>query len=340
MQAWAVAGSQGERRTALDSPPLHHYKQTRETDMLRGALVTIAAIALLTGASITHALWNLAGKRDRPTTAYFLAANTLGTLAFAWVIVPTAPALASLPPQLWFLTALTGVFQAGYYVALAGTYRSGDLSVSYPIARAAAVLFIGIVNTLLQNGRGPSPMAWAGMVCIAAGILLLPLQKLSGFRLSRYVQASTLLALAAAVCTVGYSMADSRALSMLSAIPDPPWGRIGMTLLYSVLEGLSTSAWLAILVFAAPRHRSEVRHVIANGLWRTALTGATIFFTYTLVLFAMYLAKDVSYVVAFRQLSVPIGAALGVLVLREPLHRPKLIGIVVVTIGLLLVALG
>jgi drug/metabolite transporter (DMT)-like permease len=302
--------------------------------------VTLAAIALLTGASITHALWNFAGKRDRPTTAYFLAANTLGTLAFAWVIVPTAPAIASFPPRLWFLTALTGVFQAGYYMALAGTYGSGDLSVSYPIARAAAVLFIGIVNTLLRNGHGPSPLAWAGMVCIAAGILLLPLQKLSGFRLSRYAQKSTLLALAAAACTVGYSMADSRALSIAAEIPDPPWGRIGVTLLYSVLEGLSTSAWLAIFVFAAPRQRAGARQVVTNGLWRTALTGVTIFFTYTLVLFAMYLAKDVNYVVAFRQLSVPIGAALGVLVLREPLYRPKLIGIVVVTAGLLLVALG
>jgi uncharacterized membrane protein len=83
-----------------------------------------------------------------------------------------------------------------------------------------------------------------------------------------------------------------------------------------------------------------VRQVVTKGFWRTALTGVTIFFTYTLVLFAMYLARDVSYIVAFRQLSVPIGAALGVLVLREPLHRPKIIGIAVVTVGLLLVALG
>ena len=302
--------------------------------------MTIAAIALLTGSSITHALWNLAGKRHQPTAAYFLAANTLGTLAFAWIIVPTAPAIASFSPPIWLLIGLTGIFQAGYYTALAGTYRSGDLSVSYPIARAAAVLFIGILNTLFRNGHGPSPLAWAGMVCIAAGILLLPLEKLSGFRLSRYAQKSTLLALTAAMCTVGYSMADSRALSILAAMPDPPWGRTGVTLLYSVLEGLSTSAWLALLVFAAPRQRAAVREVATRGLWRTALTGATIFFSYTLVLFAMYLASDVSYVVAFRQLSVPIGAALGVLVLREPLHRPKIIGVAVVTIGLLLVALG
>ena len=302
--------------------------------------MTIAAIALLAASSITHALWNLAGKRDQPTAAYFLAANTLGTLAFAWIIVPTAAAIAWFPPQLWFLIALTGVFQAGCYTALAGTYRSGDLSASYPTARAAAVLFIGILNTFLRNGHGPSLVAGAGMLCIAVGILFLPLEKLSGFRLSRYAQKSTLLALAAAVCTVGYSMADSRALSILAALPDPPWGRVGVTLLYSVLEGMSTSLWLALLVFGAPRQRAALRQVVTKGLWRTALTGVTIFFTYTLVLFAMYLARDVSYIVAFRQLSVPIGAALGVLVLREPLHRPKIIGIAVVTVGLLLVAVG
>lgn len=302
--------------------------------------VTLAAICLLVASSVTHALWNLAGKRDQPTPAYFLAANTLGTLAFAWVLVPTASAMAWFPPRLWFLVGLTGIFQAGYYSALAGTYRSGDLSVSYPIARAAAVLFIGIVNSILRNGHGPSPLAWAGMVCIAVGILLLPLEKLSGFRLSRYAHKSTLLALGAAVCTVGYSMADSRALSILSTMPDPPWGRTGITLLYSVLEALSTSTWLTVLVLAAPRQRLAARQVFTRGLWRTALTGATIFFTYTLVLFAMYLAKDVSYVVAFRQLSVPIGAALGVLVLGEPLYRLKIIGVVVVTLGLLLVGLG
>jgi len=135
-------------------------------------------------------------------------------------------------------------------------------------------------------------------------------------------------------------MADSRALAILAGMPQPPWGRVGVTLLYSVLEGMSTSIWLALLVFGAPRQRAAVRQVVTKGFWRTALTGVTIFFTYTLVLFAMYLARDVSYIVAFRQLSVPIGAALGVLVLREPLHRPKIIGIAVVTVGLLLVALG
>jgi uncharacterized membrane protein len=113
-----------------------------------------------------------------------------------------------------------------------------------------------------------------------------------------------------------------------------------MTLLYSVLEAVSTSAWLTILVLALPRQRAIAREVLARSFLRTALTGASIFFTYLLVLMAMLLARDVSYVVAFRQLSVPVGAALGIVVLKEPLHGPKLAGIAAVTVGLLLVGLG
>jgi drug/metabolite transporter (DMT)-like permease len=302
--------------------------------------VTLAAIGLLIVSAVFHALWNLQGKRDRPSPAWFLIANTLGTLAFAWAVIPTARAMGWFPPQLWLLIGLTGIFQTGYFAALAGTYAAGDFSVSYPIARAASVLILGVVNTVLRNGSGPSATAWAGMICIAVGLLLVPLEKFSGFNPTRYLKKGTLLALAAAVCTVGYSMTDSRAMTILAAMPDPPWGRTGVTLLYSVLEAVSTSLWLTIPVLAIPRQRALGREVLATSFWRTALTGASIFFTYTLVLLAMHLARDVSYVVAFRQLSVPIGAALGVIVLKEPLHRPKIIGIAAVTVGLLLVGLG
>jgi drug/metabolite transporter (DMT)-like permease len=302
--------------------------------------VTLAAIGLLVVSALAHALWNLQGKREQPSPAYFLIANTLGTLAFAWALVPTARAIGWFPPQVWLLIGLTGIFQTGYFWALAGTYRAGDFSVSYPIARAAAVLILGLVNTILRNGNGPSGLAWAGMVCIAVGLLLVPLDRFSGFTPARYATRGTLLALAAAVCTVGYSMTDSRAMAILAAMPDPPWGRTGVTLLYSVLEAVSTSIWLSIPVLAIPRQRALGREVLKTGFWRTALTGASIFFTYTLVLLAMHLARDVSYVVAFRQLSVPIGAALGVIVLKEPLSAPKVAGIAVVTVGLLLVGLG
>ena len=54
----------------------------------------------------------------------------------------------------------------------------------------------------------------------------------------------------------------------------------------------------------------------------------------------MTYSRNVSYVVAFRQISIPLGALLGVLRLKESLPFPKLAGLIILLIGLTLVAIG
>ena len=70
------------------------------------------------------------------------------------------------------------------------------------------------------------------------------------------------------------------------------------------------------------------------------VTGVVIMATYGLVLASMAYVTNVSYVAAFRQLSIPIGAILGITLLHEPRYLPKLIGIGIVCIGLILVGIG
>ena len=62
--------------------------------------------------------------------------------------------------------------------------------------------------------------------------------------------------------------------------------------------------------------------------------------TYGIVLWAMAYATDVSYIVAFRQLSIPLGALLGIMVLRESAPWPKICGVALAFAGLVLVAIG
>jgi len=59
-----------------------------------------------------------------------------------------------------------------------------------------------------------------------------------------------------------------------------------------------------------------------------------------LILLAMGLVSNVSYVQAFRQMSLPLGVLLGVLFLHERPGPPRLAGIALVVFGLLLAALG
>ncbi len=61
---------------------------------------------------------------------------------------------------------------------------------------------------------------------------------------------------------------------------------------------------------------------------------------YSLVLVSVTFVKNVSYVLAFRQLSIPIGVILGMVLLKEPMYIPRIAGTAVLFIGLVLVTIG
>ena len=61
---------------------------------------------------------------------------------------------------------------------------------------------------------------------------------------------------------------------------------------------------------------------------------------YSLVLIAMSFVKNVSYVVAFRQLSIPIGVILGAVILKERMYPLRVVGTAILFVGLVLVAVG
>jgi len=98
--------------------------------------------------------------------------------------------------------------------------------------------------------------------------------------------------------------------------------------------------WLALLVLPRGSGRATLRQVCRARVGAAALTGVGIYLTYTLVLLALGFVANVSYAVAFRQLSVPLGAVLGVVLLKEPAYAPKSVGVGIAVIGLVLVGLG
>ena len=55
---------------------------------------------------------------------------------------------------------------------------------------------------------------------------------------------------------------------------------------------------------------------------------------YVLVLLAMHFVTNVSYVQAFRQMSLPLGAFLGIVFLKEKTSGPKLVGLALIVGGL------
>ncbi|WP_315980597.1 hypothetical protein [Aliamphritea spongicola] len=69
------------------------------------------------------------------------------------------------------------------------------------------------------------------------------------------------------------------------------------------------------------------------------MTGLFIVGTYLLVLISMSMVTEVSYVVALRQLSIPIGVAIGVFWLKESVSITRMQGVSMMLIGLIFVSL-
>ena len=245
-----------------------------------------------------------------------------------------------IPSRVWMLLLATGFFLALYYVSLAGAYRAGDMSVAYPLARSSPVIVVSVVALLLGRGNQISAQCVLGIILVVGGCFLIPLKRFGDLRVRNYLNATCGLALLAAVGTSGYSILDDEALRQLRAGTQETVGSVRMTLVYLCLESWAASLWLALFVVVRPNGRSGLHQVLRRNWGHASLAGVAIHLTYLMVLISLAFVKNVSYVVALRQFSIPLGAALGILVLGEPPHPPKMLGLAVMFTGLVLVATG
>ena len=85
-----------------------------------------------------------------------------------------------------------------------------------------------------------------------------------------------------------------------------------------------------------PSFRANAREIIAQRQWSTLVASVIVSVTYILVLYSMNFVTNVSYVQVFRQLGLPIGMALGIIVLKEKSAPPKFVGVALILIGLAL----
>jgi drug/metabolite transporter (DMT)-like permease len=303
--------------------------------------MTPTALVLIVLSAGMHATWNLLSKRRRPSSGYFLLTNVAGAILLSPFVYAYREVLPHLAGPILVLVAITGLFQATYYGGLGRAYRAGEISVAYPLARSSPVLLVTAATLLLGRGDQVSSQCVLGIGLVVAGCFLIPMHHFADLRLSNYLNPTCGFALLAAGGTAGYSLIDDQALRALRATPAlAAAGVTGLTLVYACFEAASSTLWLIAMNVFRPASRRQLVTYLQTDRLGLLLAGGMIYATYALVLIAMAYATNVSYVVAFRQLSIPLGALMGIALLREPAHRPKLAGVAVVFAGLILVGTG
>ena len=117
-------------------------------------------LAVLFGA-LLHAGWNALIKSGRDKQLDTALIHSLGFFVALPVLLWTGlPAAESWP---YILTST--VIHLGYYIALAGAYRHGDLGLTYPVKRGSAPLLVAIGSVVFIREH-LSAVAWIGVAVV------------------------------------------------------------------------------------------------------------------------------------------------------------------------------
>ena len=302
--------------------------------------MTTTATILLIISAFTHAGWNFISKKEYPTQAFYLVSNTLGVICILPILLLYWHRIPMITGSVWLFMVISGFFLAAYLATLAGAYRAGDISIAYPLIRSLPVIFVFVATLMLGKGHQVSGLLIAGIILIAAGCMVLPMNSFGEFHFKAYQNLCCFLAILSALAVAGYTIVDDEALRRLRDISGMPNNPIEGTLVYMVLEGISCSTWQGIFVLCNAREKHNIRAVFKTSKSAAVITGIGIYLTWGLVLASLNYVENVSYVAAFRQLSIPLGAIFGMTLLNEPRYLPKKIGIAAIFVGLVLAGIG
>lgn len=282
------------------------------------------ALALVLTAAVLHSGWNALSKRGLSPLCFLWSAGTLATLVgvgpAVWLLRVHGLPAAAVP-----YVVATIVIHAIYFYALARSYRSGQFSMVYPIARGLGVALVPVLALLLLGER-LSPLGSAGITLVVLGIVVLQLggRPAGAVAPRRQLGPGTWWALLTGVMTACYSLVDKVGVGYLHPVP------------YITLMFLGINLLLLPAILAEPA--ALRREWAAN--WRPIVV-ASVFTAaaYLLVLFAFRLSKA-GYVVATREVSIVLSALIGSLWLKEGALGPRLAGALVVLAGVVCVALA
>lgn len=288
--------------------------------------MTLASLFLVVLAAFAHASWNLLAKRAASVGPVFVFAyNLVACVAYApWVIWLLAQGGQSWTWLGISFVLVSGLIHLAYSLCLQRGYQVADLSVVYPVARGTGPM-LSSIGAFVILGETPTGTGLTGLALVVVGILLIATQgKLSAF-LRPGGQAGVRWGVATGGLIACYTVVDAYAVKALGIAP----------VILDWLSNLMRFGLLLPLVLANPRKAMAAM----KGHWKIAIgVGLLSPLSYILVLAALSSGAPLSLVAPLREMSMMVGALMGMLILREPVGFWRLAGCGVLVTGVILLS--
>lgn len=290
--------------------------------------MTNLAFILIITSSVMHALWNLFVKQSRHKTVFiwwmFISSGLLFSLS-----LPFVPGPVPLPDREIILISIAGGSCFVLYHLLTGrAYRSGDLSLTYPLCQTS-MIYVPIWGGLLI-GEKLSVTGVSGIALIVLGAYTVQMQRLSLQELlrpfSNLRDPSVRAALAAGFVYSFGAMLDKAGVQRYSPLYFT-W------LMVIVMLVLMTANLLR------PRYRQQIAAEWRENWRLILLSGPIMMASFLTFRYGLKLAP-VSYAVPVRQVSILVGVLIGVVFLGESFGRVRLASALLILAGAFLIRLG
>jgi len=273
--------------------------------------MTTEVFVMVLGAAFLHAAWNALIKvnvdRLIMVAVMIISQLLIATSALPFVEIP--------PAESWPYICISTVIHTAYFVFLIKSYRYGDLSHVYPIARGSAPLIIAVVSVVIV-GETLDSQATLSVVLIGFGIMSLTLTRgTSGFSEPKAI----LYALGTGVFIAGYTIADGLGARFANSA-------------HSYIVWLNMFNGIPTLLLAIYLRKDRFLIQIRASWKPGVIAGAVSLLAYWIVIWATTLAP-LALVSAVRETSMIFAVIFGVCFLKERLNLARLASTTITLLG-------
>jgi drug/metabolite transporter (DMT)-like permease len=242
----------------------------------------------------------------------------LVTLAGSLISLLFLPFVESPDPASWPFLALTILLHTGYHFFLPLAYDHGDLGQVYPIARGSAPVLVTLAAVVLV-GEVLEPLAVAGILCLAVGVMTLTFDRTSG--IAKRPKA-VFFALATGACIAAYTVVDGLGARQAGSV-------LGFAVWLTIGDGLLT------FLLALALKRGAVWRIVRSN-WAVGIAGGAMQVgAYWIIVWALAVAP-MGLVSAVRETSVLFAVLISSLVLKEGWGAWRFVSATLVCFGLML----
>lgn len=265
-------------------------------------------------AAVLHATWNALAKgaADKHLS---MAGVIIGHLPFAIVGLMFVP-MPNL--ECWPYLLASFALHFGYQLFLLNSYRIGDLTQVYPVARGIAPLIVAMISVSFLN----VVLGWQEVMAIVLiGTGLLSLGLVRGTAGTRNPKAAMLAAITGCFIA-GYSLVDGLGARVAdTAVGFYGWSSIGSAVIFAIYLRIAKPGVLSRLPY-------EGRFVLIVG-------GGASYLGYALVVWG-FMQAPIALVTALRETSIIFALFIGVFFMKERLDLMKVFATFTTIIGALL----